>query len=129
MKELKNFREFREFSGRKLSIIFGLISAAYIALIFILSGIPSQIELIKRFNPLSLLHIPLYGLLTFFLIRTFWRKGKKLLILAIFIALLVAVFDELNQIHIPGRKASGWDVVMDAVGIGGMAMLCVRRRA
>ncbi|MCK4330075.1 VanZ family protein [candidate division WOR-3 bacterium] len=109
-----------------MSLPFGLISVIYIALIFILSGIPSQIELISKFNPLSLLHIPLYGLLTFFLIRTFWRKGKKSLILAIFIALLVAVFDELNQIHIPGRMASGWDVVMDAVGIGGMAMFYQR---
>ena len=109
-----------------MSLPFGLISVIYIALIFILSGIPSQIELISKFNPLSLLHIPLYGLLTFFLIRTFWRKGKKLLILAIIIALLVAVFDELNQIHIPGRMASGWDVVMDAVGIGMVGVIYTR---
>lgn len=112
-----------------MSLFFALTSLIYIALIFVLAGIPGQLEVVKKLNPQSFLHIPLYGLLTFFLIRTFWRKGKKLLILAIFIALLVAVFDELNQIHIPGRMASGWDVVMDVVGIGGMAMLCVRRRA
>ena len=108
-----------------MSLIFGLISAGYIALIFALAGLPDRVRLIRVFNPLSLLHIPLYGLLTFFLIRTFWPNGKNPLIRSFrltlafttFLALLVAVLDELHQVHIPGREASGWDVVLDTAGI------------
>ena len=113
-----------------MSLIFGLISAGYIALIFALAGLPDRVRLIRVFNPLSLLHIPLYGLLTFFLIRTFWPNGKNPLIRSFrltlafttFLALLIAVLDELHQVHIPGREASGWDVVLDAVGIGAIAI-------
>ncbi|MDO9575444.1 MAG: VanZ family protein [bacterium] len=109
-----------------MSLIFGLISAVYIALIFVLAGLPGRVRLIRVFNPLSLLHIPLYGLLTFFLVRTFVpKKGNPLihsynltLVFTTFLALLVAVLDEVNQIRIPGRGASGWDVVLDAVGVG-----------
>ena len=111
--------------GEKMSLLFGLISAGYIALIFALAGLPDRVRLIRVFNPLSLLHIPLYGLLTFFLIRTFLpKRGDPLirsfrltLVFTTFLALLIAVLDELHQVHIPGREASGWDVVLDTAGI------------
>ena len=116
--------------GKKMSLSFGLISTVYIALIFVLAGLPGRVRLIRMFNPLSLLHIPLYGLLTFFLIRTFWSNAKNpfihsyrlTLAFTTFLALLVAVLDEINQIRIPGRGASGWDVVLDAIGIAGIAI-------
>ena len=119
-----------------MSLIFGLISAGYIALIFALAGLPDRVRLIRVFNPLSLLHIPLYGLLTFFLIRTFLpKRGDPLirsfrltLVFTTFLALLIAVLDEVNQMRIPGREASGWDVVLDTAGICLVAILCVRRR-
>ncbi|MEA3431391.1 MAG: VanZ family protein [candidate division WOR-3 bacterium] len=117
-----------------MSLSFGLISTVYIALIFLLAGLPGGLRLISRFNPLSLLHIPLYGLLTFFLIRTFLpKRGDPLirsfrltLAFTTFLALLVAVLDELHQVHIPGREASGWDVGLDAAGIF-LAMLLYTR--
>ena len=130
MKQLENFRGFRAFSGKKMSLIFGLVSAAYIAVIFLLAGLPGKLQLIHKFNPLSLLHIPLYGLLAFFLIRIFVpkredpliRSSRMALVISSVIALSVAVLDELHQLHIPGREASGWDVALDAVGIAGIAL-------
>ncbi len=118
-----------------MSLSFGLISAVYIALIFALAGLPGRVRLIRMFNPLSLLHIPLYGLLTFFLIRTFLpKRGDPLirsfrltLVFTTFLALLVAVLDELHQVHIPGREASGWDVVLDAIGVG-MVTFILRKK-
>lgn len=112
-----------------MSLPFGLISLGYIALIFLLAGLPGELRFVSKFNPLSLLHIPLYAVLTFLLIRTFLpKKGNRLirsfrlaLAFTIFVALLVAVLDELHQVHILGRDASGWDVALDAVGIGGVA--------
>ena len=108
-----------------MSLIFGIISVVYVALIFILAGYPGKIELIKRFNPASLLHIPLYAFLTFLLIRTFLSGNKSSFInspvvaisISAAIAICVAIFDEVNQIRIPGRDASFLDVMLDFLGI------------
>lgn len=119
-----------------MPLLFGLISAIYVALIFFLAGLPGKLHLIQRFNPLSLAHIPIYGLLTFFLIRTFVPEGKEslihssntALILSSFIALCVAVLDEIHQIYIPNRDASVTDVLLDGVGIGTIVLVYIRKR-
>lgn len=108
-----------------MSIIYGILSAIYISLIFSLAWLPGQLEALKRFNFFNLLHIPLYGLLAFFLIRTFWPINKKpfvpsfqlALVLVSLIALLVAILDELNQIRMPGRDCSFLDILLDGIGI------------
>ena len=118
-----------------MSFVFAIISAVYIAIIFIMAGFAGEIQLISRFNPLSLLHIPMYGLLTFFLIRTFCPNRKNpfihsyrlTLAFTTFLALLIAVLDEVNQIRIPGREASGWDVVLNAIG-GGVVTFILRKK-
>ncbi|MFH1148734.1 MAG: VanZ family protein [Pseudomonadota bacterium] len=110
--------------------VFGAISSAYIASIFLLAEVPSRSELIQSFNPFSLAHIPLYGFLMFLLIKTFlpdvfgWAKA---MILPFPIALSVAVLDEINQSFIPGRDSSALDVLLDLAGIL-VALIIASRR-
>jgi len=107
------------------------------------------------FNPYSLLHIPLYGILTFLLIFSFFPfnfktnvpndpNGHNVLndlnasthlrmntspllrvnastrnrfFISGFIALIIAIADEIHQSFIPTRDASILDVFLDLVGI------------
>ena len=87
------------------------------------------------FNPYSLLHIPLYGILTILLVfsvlplnlnrpnRTNERNqtngihGKSYFLIPGVIALGVAMADEVYQSILPGREASVSDVFLDFVGI------------
>jgi len=94
--------------------------ALYIFSIFFCADSPivSQIGLL---NPYSLLHIPLYGFLTFLLLRACgWeRKSNYRFFYAItaFLAIGIAILDELNQCGIPNREASITDVCLDAIGV------------
>jgi hypothetical protein len=130
-------------------IFFRVLSVLYIAGIFLLADSP-MVSDVATFNPYSLLHIPLYGILTFLLILSFPPKGKGsfgvtgvtnstdprdsidptnpsnpsnpiTLLLAGSIALAVAIADEIHQAYLPNRDASVFDVFLDAVGI----ILCV----
>ncbi len=99
--------------------IYALFSAAYIFIIFFFadSGSVSRIE---KFNPYSLLHIPLYGLLTFLLLLSFCTGGgqytRKRVTGAGVIAGVVGALDEFHQIFIPTRDGSLGDVFLDIVG-------------
>ena len=124
-----------------MKILFSLCSLFYIASIFILAGSP-VVETLSEFNPYSLLHIPLYGILTLLLsfsIVPITRRSKDSsiqqsndstrlrsketkdlrfrLFIAGGIALAVGIFDEIHQLYVPGRDASVTDVVLDLVGI------------
>ena len=125
-------------SMRMLSI---LLSIFYIAAIFILAGSP-VVETVSKFNPYSLLHIPLYGIMTFLLVfsiapipRGFkngsaqpWAKGTPGLTIRLFaagaIAWVVGIFDEVHQLYVPGRDGSVGDVCLDMVGIAIALLLC-----
>jgi len=111
--------------------IFTVLSIAYIASIFLLAG-SSIVSDLSVFNPYSLLHIPLYGVLTLLLIFSIipfgfsssnptnpidQRNQKNRFLFAGLIALGVAVADEIYQIYVPGRKASATDILLDAIGI------------
>jgi VanZ family protein len=91
---------------------------------------------LSSFNPYSLLHIPLYGILTALLIFSFvpfkfnstyqinqrnqrnQRNWKNFYLLPGGIALIVAIADEIHQAYVPGRDASLTDVLLDMAGIG-----------
>jgi hypothetical protein len=128
-------------SGIPVRILFSLLSFFYIAAIFILAGSP-VVDTLSEFNPFSLLHIPLYGILTFLLIfsmvpiaRGFKDKSTQpgsdstrprskdtvgltgRLFVAGAIALVVGIFDEIYQLSVSGREASVSDVVFDMTGI------------
>jgi len=131
-------------------ILFVLLSLLYIAAIFILAG-SHVVDTLSEFNPYSLLHIPLYGILAFLLIfsmvpiprgfrgalnqpgsesREFPSEETKDLKLRLFlaggIALAVAIFDEIHQLYVPGRDGSAIDAVLDVVGIAIAVLLCSR---
>lgn len=104
--------------------------------IFLFAGSPI-VDQISSFNPYSLLHIPLYGVLTFLLIFSLipasllWKgvwaskpsgfakttNPVKRFLVAGLAALGVAILDEVHQFFIVSRGASITDVLLDSVGI------------
>jgi len=131
-----------------MRILFSLLSLFYIASIFILAGSPVA-HTLSEFNPYSLLHIPLYGILAFLLIFSMVpiargskeasiqpssdstgprSKGTGGLTVRLFvagaIALAVGIFDEVHQLSVPGRDASAIDVALDMAGIALALVLC-----
>jgi VanZ family protein len=110
-------------------LIFTFLSIVYIAGIFLWADSP-VVSVLAPFNPYSLLHIPLYGILTVLLIFSFFPLKFKRndlndlnasspirFIIPGVISLIVAIADEIHQSFIPTRDASVIDVFLDAVGI------------
>ena len=134
-----------------MNLLFSVLSAAYIAGIFLLADSPVVSD-VAPFNPYSLLHIPLYGILTVLLILSFRRKPSNPinprdpmnpmnsrnstnstnpinpinLLAAGIIALVVAIADEIHQAYLPNRDASIIDVFLDIIGII-LCMLIIKR--
>ena len=117
-----------------MRIFFSILSIAYIAGIFLFARSPI-VDSLARFNPYSLLHIPLYGILAFLLLFSFVpitqlrfnslnqmnqtdeRDRRNFYLLPGLIALGVSIVDEIHQAYVPGRDASVTDVFLDAIGI------------
>jgi len=108
---------------------FAVLAAAYIFGIFFFAD-SSVVSRISEFNPYSLLHIPLYGLLTALLLLTFIPKpGTNLGLryqVAAWIAVAVGVLDEYHQSFIPSRDGSVTDVLLDLLGTGLVVLLAWR---
>jgi len=110
----------RKAKAKTMNYFFAVLSAAYILGIFSLadSALVSQISI---FNPMSLLHIPLYGILTILLALAFQARptnhSKLQYIFAALVAIAVASRDEFYQSFIPSREASATDVFLDVGGI------------
>jgi VanZ family protein len=106
-----------------MRLIFSVLSVIYISGIFILPRVIPSSLLSEVWNPYSLLHIPLYGVL---ILLSF---GTNLTVLRIVspispsffvpggIASLVGILDEIHQTYIPGRDSSITDVMLDITGI------------
>lgn len=105
-----------------LKLLFTILSISYVFGIFLFANSPMVSDL-ARFNPYSLLHIPLYGVLSVLLIFSFlpFRFNPINPINHSFvpggIALGVAIADEIHQSFIPGRDPSLTDVLLDLFGI------------
>ena len=124
-----------------MTILFSLLSLFYIASIFILAGSPVT-ESLSEYNPYSLLHIPLYGILAFLLALSIVpvrrrpqnrsiqqddgltmpavkkRASLKLRLFVVgVVSLVVGSLDEVHQLYIPGRDGSIIDIGLDIVGI------------
>ena len=99
---------------------FTALSAAYIFGIFFLADSPA-VSQIGEFNPYSLLHIPLYGVLTGLLLLGFASKpGTNFAFryhLAAWTAVAVGILDEYHQTFIPTREGSVGDVFLDILGV------------
>ena len=113
--------------------LFRLFSILYIVGIFLFADSPVVADL-APFNPYSLLHIPLYGILTLLLFFSFVPLKSDVrnstdsthsthsthltyFVIVVVISLGVAVADEFHQAYVPGRNASVYDVLLDMVGI------------
>jgi VanZ family protein len=114
-----------------MRIFFSILSIAYIVGIFLFAD-SSVVSTLSSFNPYSLLHIPLYGILAFLLLFSLvpmkfksnnamnpinsTNSMSRFLVVGL-IALGVAIADEIHQAYVPGRDASVTDVFLDAIGI------------
>lgn len=103
-----------------MNYFFAGLSAVYIFGIFFLAD-SSAVKQLSVFNHMSLLHIPVYGVLTVLLILALKpaqkNNSKSRYALAALIALGVAIFDEFHQSFIPTREASGADILLDVIGV------------
>ncbi len=126
-----------------MRMFFALLSLFYVAAIFILAGSPIARELTK-FNPYSLLHIPLYGIMTFLVVFAIVPVSRAVrvvgdsakpqfvvtngltvrLLVAGAIALAVGILDEIHQLYVPGRDGSAGDAMLDTLGIILALILC-----
>jgi VanZ family protein len=108
---------------------FTFLSAAYIFFIVYLASSPLASR-IAQFNPYSLLHIPLYGILTILLLLAFASRPETSHTsrhsIAASVAIAVAVSDEYLQSFISSREASVGDVLLDILGIA-LVMVLARR--
>ncbi len=116
-----------------MRLLFSILSVIYIAGIFLFAG-SSVVSDLSAFNPYSVLHIPLYGILTILLIFSFLPITQLLnkstthrmtqlpndlitrFLVAGFISLGVGIADEIHQAYVPGRDASFTDVLLDLLG-------------
>ncbi|MDI6776577.1 MAG: VanZ family protein [Syntrophales bacterium] len=128
-----------------MNFIFTILSIAYISGIFFLADSPI-VSSFSAFNPYSLLHIPLYGILTILLVFsivpiTMLRRINAIdnpnnpnvprnyastylrihsfthFLIPGLIALGIAIADEIHQVYIPNRDGSVNDVLLDLLGI------------
>lgn len=123
-------------SCNNMQLFFATLSLASISGIFLLADSPMLAKL-SSLNPYSLLHIPLYGVLSILLlfsitpnktIRTQQINRRNHFLVAGLIALGVAIADEYHQSFISGRTASINDVVLDLIGIVSCLFLFSRIR-
>ncbi len=106
---------------------FILLPLLYMFMIFIMSSIPGNYEIIDhRFqiilNPTlqNFLHIPLFGFLAMLLIITFKRYSLKegtCIGLSFVISMSYGVFDEVHQYFVPGRYLSLTDIYLNLLGV------------
>ena len=138
-----------------MKFLFTILSVAYTVGIFLFAD-SSVISDLSKFNPYSLLHIPLYGILTVLLIlsiapmklrvnrsddsRNLLNSSnptnsinssnpinlKTHFLLPGGIALIIAIADEIHQAYVPGRDASVTDVLLDFIGIALVLFLTFR---
>jgi len=69
----------------------------------------------------NLLHIPVFGCLTFLWLRAFCHRRQPILICIVVAMTLTIAFgmvDELHQMFVPGRYAGLLDVILNAAGAG-----------
>jgi len=95
-------------------------------LIFIESSIPvdggsNDIAFLTSLNPTlqNLLHIPLYGVLTFLWNRSFQRShfsNGKMVLISLFLTIAYGCLDELHQTFVPGRYGGLLDIYLDGLG-------------
>ncbi len=93
----------------------------YMTLIFYLSSIPKLPQPVGEGNPLILIieHTIEYGILGFLLLWALNGNEKfreYAPVLAVIIAVLYGITDEIHQYFVPYRDADAFDVLVDGIG-------------
>ena len=102
--------------------LFRFVSAfAWMALIFALSSRERfpQPPGFSLFSLSVVAHLFLYGVLALFLMWAVYRNGhptRSMQLLVILATALYGLSDEFHQSFVPGRDASGFDLIVDAIG-------------
>ena len=95
----------------------------YCLLIFFLSSLSKGVHIPSPFGADKVVHFIEYGILGFLLARSILGfqsslSSKLLVSLAVVLAIIYGISDEVHQAFVPGRNASAWDVAAD--GLGGL---------
>jgi hypothetical protein len=87
--------------------------------IFYISSITSLPGGVQSTNVRAILYhiLAFFGLAFFLLISLTKGKYKSFILLAILIAIIYAITDEIHQLFVPGRHGSISDVITDTIGI------------
>lgn len=94
-----------------------LLCVLYTIAIFSVSSIPGGDVPGVEWIDMSLLHIPMFFILSYLIFRTLERKGVIFAVaIAIILSTLYGVFDEIHQIYVPGRDFSTLDIFLDFFG-------------
>lgn len=102
----------------------GLSALAWMGVIFWLSAQPDLPHAPEPWLDVAVKktgHAALYGVLAWLYLNTLRGDGPpsgRTRLLALGLAVLYAVTDEIHQSFVPGRTPSPWDVVIDGVGAG-----------
>ena len=115
---------------RGVPLLYLLLTVCYTAGIYWLSSIPGEVDpespllsgIIAWTPPAlqNLLHVPLFGLLTWLWYRTLgaWNMHHGLAVtFAFMLAAGFGVYDEWHQLHVPGRYASFTDIALNSAGV------------
>lgn len=86
-----------------------------------MDGGPDNIAFLTNLNPKiqNLLHIPLYGTLTFLWLRFFCASGKSIkqvIFYSLILAICYGCFDEFHQSFVRGRYGGLLDIYLNVVG-------------
>ena len=102
----------------KKALIFWLLTAGYMGLLFYLSSRSTYILPLHTKNIDKIIHIIAYIPLAFLLYLSMERSGlKKYAFLVAFIATIIyGITDELHQSLVPGRDPAIGDVLADSLG-------------
>jgi VanZ family protein len=103
-------------------------AAAWFALIFTLTSVPSPHVSVGIPHFDKIIHFGIYLPFGFLLMRAAGSGSLKRLALAFAVCLLAAACDELHQLIIPGREADLFDFSADMAGAAlGMILWCLLR--
>ena len=101
----------------RLLVFYVLPVLIFLGLIFFTSSQPQFPGISSTGVNLSWLHIPIYFILAYLLLRIFKAVEHRYAFqVAILLAVLVGVADELYQGFVPGRTTSITDLLLDALG-------------
>jgi hypothetical protein len=123
-----------------MAFFYLVLTLGYMGGIYWLSSIPGEVDpespllagIIAWTPPAlqNLLHVPLFGLLTWLWYHTLsaWNRFHVVaLTVALILAVGYGVFDEWHQLHVPGRYASFTDIALNCAGVA-LVLWWIHRR-